>query len=188
MTCQGCRAGRLQKGSQVQLHLDSGSRLSMPHAPLLTMSSFWSATITQIPTAQLSLWVKILRTFIKMQLHLYFTSECVNGLPWWLNWYQIRLQCRRPGFNPRVGKTATHSGVLAWRIPWTVQTMGSQRVWHDWATFTFWMCMRMQCGVDCLFFPWEVKLYQFILYQRVTTWTYLLIQLTFLTVKGIFLF
>ena len=27
--------------------------------------------------------------------------------------------------------TATHSSVLAWRIPWTIQAMGSQRVGHD---------------------------------------------------------
>ena len=41
---------------------------------------------------------------------------------------------------------ATHSSVLAWKIPWTeepgrLQPMGSQRVAHDWATslslFTF---------------------------------------------------
>ena len=32
---------------------------------------------------------------------------------------------------------ATHSSILAWRIPWTVQSMGSQRVGHDWATCTF---------------------------------------------------
>ena len=34
---------------------------------------------------------------------------------------------------------ATHSSILAWRIPWTeepgrLQFMGSQRVGHDWAT------------------------------------------------------
>ena len=39
---------------------------------------------------------------------------------------------------------ATHSSVLAWRIPWTEepggpQSTGSQRVGHDWATdTTFW--------------------------------------------------
>ena len=32
---------------------------------------------------------------------------------------------------------ATHSSVLAWRIPWTVQSVGSQRVVHDRETFTF---------------------------------------------------
>ena len=37
---------------------------------------------------------------------------------------------------------ATHSNILAWRIPWTeepggLQSMGSQRVRHDCATNTF---------------------------------------------------
>ena len=37
---------------------------------------------------------------------------------------------------------ATHSGILACRIPWTegpdgLQAMGLQRVGHDWATNTF---------------------------------------------------
>ena len=37
---------------------------------------------------------------------------------------------------------ATHSSILAWRIPWTeepggLQSMGSQRVRHDWVTDTF---------------------------------------------------
>ena len=36
-------------------------------------------------------------------------------------------------------ENATHSSVLAWEIPWTeklgrLQSMGSQRVWYDWAT------------------------------------------------------
>ena len=26
---------------------------------------------------------------------------------------------------------ATHSSILAWRIPWTIQSTGSQRVRHD---------------------------------------------------------
>ena len=33
--------------------------------------------------------------------------------------------------------TATHSSILAWRIPWIVQSMGSQRAGQDWATVTF---------------------------------------------------
>ena len=36
---------------------------------------------------------------------------------------------------------STHSSILAWRIPWTeepggLQSMGSQRVWHNWVTNT----------------------------------------------------
>ena len=33
--------------------------------------------------------------------------------------------------------TAIRSSILAWRIPWTVQFMGSQRVGHVWVAFTF---------------------------------------------------
>ena len=32
---------------------------------------------------------------------------------------------------------ATHPSILAWRIPWTIQSMGLQRVGQDQATFTF---------------------------------------------------
>ena len=32
---------------------------------------------------------------------------------------------------------ATHSSILSWRIPWTIQSMESQRIRHDWVTFTF---------------------------------------------------
>ena len=31
-------------------------------------------------------------------------------LPWWLRWLRIRLQCRRPGFDPWVGKTPPGKG------------------------------------------------------------------------------
>ena len=35
-----------------------------------------------------------------------------------------------------------HSSILAWRIPWTVDSMGSQRVRDEWATFTFHVCTK----------------------------------------------
>ena len=56
---------------------------------------------------------------------------------------QIR-RCKSHGFDLWVRKTPgvgmpTHSSLLAWKIPWTeepggLQSMGSQRVGHDWAT------------------------------------------------------
>ena len=50
-----------------------------------------------------------------------------------------------PRFDPWIWKihmeeeVETHSGILAWIIPWTeepdrLQSMGSQRFGHDWAT------------------------------------------------------
>ena len=43
------------------------------------------------------------------------------------------------GKDPPEKALATHSSILAWKIPWTeepgrLQSMGSQRVGHDWAT------------------------------------------------------
>ena len=43
---------------------------------------------------------------------------------------------------------ATHSSVLSWRIPWTVEFVGSQRVRHDWVTFTFSM-IKTAIGFLC---------------------------------------
>ena len=66
-------------------------------------------------------------------------------------------QCRRHerhGFNRWVGKDpleekmASHSSILAWRIPWTqgpggLQSMGPQRVEHNWAQPSFcFLCSR----------------------------------------------
>ena len=46
------------------------------------------------------------------------------------------------GKDPLEKGMATHSSILAWRIPWTeepggLQPIGLQRVGHDWATNTF---------------------------------------------------
>ena len=38
--------------------------------------------------------------------------------------------------DPLEERKATHSSILAWRTPWTIESMGSQTVRHDWATFT----------------------------------------------------
>ena len=49
--------------------------------------------------------------------------------------------------DPLEKEMATHSSTLAWKIPWTeepgrLQSMGSQRVGHDWATslYNFYFC------------------------------------------------
>ena len=54
------------------------------------------------------------------------------------------------GRSPEKG-TATHSSILAWRIPWTeepggLQPMRSQTVEHDWTTFTFHFCTCKVCS------------------------------------------
>ena len=60
------------------------------------------------------------------------------GFPSWLSWKRIRLQCGRPGFDTWVGKIPWRRerlpSLLARRIPWTVQSVGLQRVEHNLAT------------------------------------------------------
>ena len=60
---------------------------------------------------------------------------------------------------------ATHSSTLDWKIPWTeepsrLQSMGSQRVGHDWATslslFTF-IHWRRKWQPTPVFFPGELQ-------------------------------
>ena len=45
-----------------------------------------------------------------------------------------------PGLGRSPGE-ASHSSILAWRIPWN--SMGSQRVEYDWVTFTFTEKLRL---------------------------------------------
>ena len=44
------------------------------------------------------------------------THYTILGLPWWLSWERIRLQCGRPGFDPWVGK-------IPWRMEWLPTTV-----------------------------------------------------------------
>ena len=61
---------------------------------------------------------------------------------------------------------ATHSSTLAWRIPWTeepgrLQSMGLQRVGHDWATNTH--IVDLQCCVSfCYIAKWISYIYIYI--------------------------
>ena len=65
-------------------------------------------------------------------------AQLVNNLPTiWETWVWF-LGCE----DLLEKGTATHSSTLAWRIPWTEepggpQSMGSQRVRHNWVTFNF---------------------------------------------------
>ena len=46
-----------------------------------------------------------------------------------------------PGLGRSLGE-GKGSSVLAWRIPWTIQSMGLQRVGHHWSTFTLFLSKR----------------------------------------------
>ena len=54
-------------------------------------------------------------------------AQLIKNLPAiWETWV------RSPGWEDPLEKgKASHSSVLAWRIPWTVQSMGLQKAGHD---------------------------------------------------------
>ena len=60
-------------------------------------------------------------------LRVSLVAQLVKNLPaMWETWV------RSLGWEDPLEKgKATHASILAWRIPWTVQTMGWQRVGHD---------------------------------------------------------
>ena len=69
---------------------------------------------------------------------------------------QVRSQGQE---DPLEGGMATHSSILAWRIPWTeepdrLQSMESQRVGYDWATFTLlqnmFQCIHVRSPLDLM--------------------------------------
>ena len=71
-----------------------------------------------------------------------WVTMSLRGLPWWLSGKELAGNAGNmgsiPGWGilPGGGHVATHSSVLAWRIPWTeepggLQNMGLQRAGHD---------------------------------------------------------
>ena len=109
------------------------------------------------------------------------THSSILGLPWWLRWYRICLQCGKPGFNPWVGKIPWRRAwqptpvFLPGESPWTqessgLQSMGSQRVKHDWATKHNDKMTRLKfslkpspnqcliCAYSCLYEPITLRL------------------------------
>ena len=72
-----------------------------------------------------------------------------NNWGWQASAYNVGDWVRSLGWeDPLKKEMATHSRTLAWKIPWTeergrLQSMGSRRVRHDWATP---LCLGLERG------------------------------------------
>ena len=90
-------------------------------------------------------WSQV-RCVLKTRAILKGRGACGGGqLPWWRRHLRICLQCERPEFDFCVGKIPWRRAwqctpvFLPGESPWAeepggLQSMGSQRLWHDWAT------------------------------------------------------
>ena len=90
--------------------------------------------------------------------------------------------------DPLEEEIATHSNILAWRIPWTeepggLQSMGSQRVRHDWATnkhFTFALIIKTKIStkVDFDYYPYCNMSSNFHMFAQVL-WNFIAFQVLY---------
>ena len=80
--------------------------------------------------------------FLRTEAYLFFFSFKYSEVEYsknrlWLIFFEgINIRHR-----PQEKEMAAYFSILVWRIPWTeepgrLQSMGSQRIWHDWATNT----------------------------------------------------
>ena len=96
-------------------------------------------------------WI-LLRNPLEFSYYLCKRTYCLArklnlSLPWWLSGKESACNAGDSELIPGSGRSpkkemATHSSILAWRIPWREETGGlysmwSQRVQHNWVTFTF---------------------------------------------------
>ena len=75
-----------------------------------------------------------------------------TGLPWWLRWYRICLQCRRPAYSPWVGK-------IPWRREWQPTPVFLPGEFHGQSSlvgYSPWGCKELDtteqltlCACDC---------------------------------------
>ena len=79
----------------------------------------------------------------------FLVAHKVKNLPaMWETWiWSLGLE------DPLEKEMAIHSSILAWIIPWTeepgrLQSMGSQGVGHNWATYRYICSMRLLLSLD----------------------------------------
>ena len=79
---------------------------------------------------------------------------CVPGSDSKMSAYNVGDLGSIPGSGRSPGKGNGNSSTLAWKIPWAedpgrLQSMGSQRVGHDWAiSLSFFFCMKSSLGIS----------------------------------------
>ena len=90
---------------------------------------------------------------------------------------------------------AMHSSILAWRIPWTIQSMGLQRIGHNSASFTSILeelngesgqaRVIFHCQVSSVFKMISVIIFHLHSYLKVTTYKFYILPLQHNTAQGI---
>ena len=146
-----------RRGRSSEKHL-----LHCLHSQVISKLILWTARQEMLQALNLMVYVSITQLYLGLDsTHTWHADEwimwlCSNKTLFFLKWSQIRFDSHIIVCQPLClmlnltflmwfiernleKEMATHSSTLAWKIPWSekpgrLQTMGSQRVGHDWAT------------------------------------------------------
>ena len=133
----------------------------------------WNLALPQL--FSLIFWHCLFFSFLKLIPILpliYFLSSVLfpltvwsYGLPLWLSWQRIHLQCGRPGFDSWVGKIPWRRERLPTPVLWPGENHGlngSQRVGHNSTTFSsldfIWSLQLIQPLLICAYLLCHLKL------------------------------
>ena len=107
--------------------------------PWHTPCQIWNQFVIPCPVLTVASWghyilkISIEKLLSACLFFLHIVAQLVKNLPAMREIWVRSLNWKDPGEKEK----ATHSSILASRIPQTVYSMEWQRVGHDWATFTF---------------------------------------------------
>ena len=165
----------------LKIHLTSHSRMSDSSWVITPswLSGSWRSFLYSFSVYSCHLASNLKYVQVPQSQLLYFHIQYINsffmmymsllGLPWWLRWKRICPQWSRPRFSPWVGEDPlqkgmiTRSNILAYTILWIeesgrLQSMGSQKVEHEWVTNTFTLFLNI------IFYIWRLGIYSFLLF------------------------
>ena len=130
-----------QHESDIGIHMSPPSWTSLtppsPSQPSRLIQSPWF----EFPESYRKFSLVIYFTYVNISFHV---THCINPILSLMNklprWLRICLECKKYGFDlwvrkiPLEKEMATHSGILAWKIPWieehgVLQSIGSQKSW-----------------------------------------------------------
>ena len=74
-------------------------------------------------------WWATIHAVAKSRTRLSDFTNLYTGLPLWLSWWRIYLRCRRPGFNPWIGKISWRRERLPTPVFWPGEFNGLYRPW-----------------------------------------------------------
>ena len=106
---------------------------------------FFTSWVIREATILMGNFVEYLSQLVIIHIHsdsskiepLYKTSNCIIIVCCVIIWNMVLLDKTLFKVHKSSSEFELNSSILTWRIPWTIQSMGLQRVGHEWATFTF---------------------------------------------------